>query len=383
MLLVRPFSADEVQNEKLWLDLQKGYSQKNRAYHNLNHIKSMLGELKSFEAEVIDLPVLQFAIWYHDLVYKAIRKDNELKSAEHAQEVMQELGFDAARVERAFRLIMITKSHELSSSDDGDAQLLVDFYAVAKQGISRFGRCFLLLKFRTMKKRLKHSMLLLLMVCSFYLLLLIFPNPLFAHQYEYQNFKVYSDQPIPSEIEAVLDDAGKRLEHSEIYHADHSYSIFICQDNWRFKLLTRNGNAGGLVNFFISSHVFIRECDIRNNRIIPPGGWMYDPIGRPLSYFVAHEITHAMQRNYDPLMIFKTPSYIMEGYADYIGKAGHFDYEKYKAAYLKDGFVKDMERGLYSKYHFYVAYLMEVKGYSFEEVLEKEIGMEVLGEVEE
>lgn len=126
-LLVRQFSTDEALHEKLWLDLQKGYSQKNRAYHNLSHLKSMFSELKPVESEIIDLPVLQFSIWYHDLIYNAIRKDNELKSAEAAREVMQQLGFSAARLERAFQLIMITKSHELENADDTDAQWMVDF----------------------------------------------------------------------------------------------------------------------------------------------------------------------------------------------------------------------------------------------------------------
>jgi len=42
---------------------------------------------------------------------------------------------------------------------------------------------------------------------------------------------------------------------------------------------------------------------------------------RPLSYFIAHEATHALQRKFDKWMLLKTPAYIIEGYADYIGKA--------------------------------------------------------------
>ncbi len=127
LLLIRQFSSDEDLNEQLWLDIKNGYSKKNRAYHNLSHIKSMFGELKGFESQINDLPVLQFAIWYHDLVYNAMRKDNEKKSADQACKVMTQLGIPKKRVDRTYHLIMITKSHELDADDDTDAQFMVDF----------------------------------------------------------------------------------------------------------------------------------------------------------------------------------------------------------------------------------------------------------------
>lgn len=127
LLLLRQFSTDEVLHERLWQDLYKGYNQKNRAYHNLTHLECMFRELQNFELKIQNLPLLQLSIWYHDLVYNAMRKDNELKSAERAKKELQLLNFNKEAIDRVFQLIMITKSHELETVDDTDAQFMVDF----------------------------------------------------------------------------------------------------------------------------------------------------------------------------------------------------------------------------------------------------------------
>ena len=234
-----------------------------------------------------------------------------------------------------------------------------------------------------MKNKLKKSALLIVFTISAYLFLLIFPNPLFAFKYDYKNFIVYADQPIPTEIEMVLEDVKKRIEQSELYSDQFKLKIFICHDSWRFFLFTRNKNAGGLVNGLISPNVFIRDSNIKTNEIIPPNGWMLLPKERPLSYFIAHELTHSLQSEYDPFMILKVPGYIMEGYADYIGKGNSIDYEVLKKQYLNKDFVMDPANGLYNKYHLYIAHLIEKRGLDFKQIIREKPALEkVLKEIE-
>lgn len=220
-----------------------------------------------------------------------------------------------------------------------------------------------------MIKNAKRSLVISLAVIVTYLIVLIHPNMLFANEYEYRNFRIYADQEITGGINFVLDDAISRIAHSELYEDDDEFRVYICNDAWRFKLFTRNGNAGGLVNFMISPNIFIRESDIENNELIPPHGWMYTPKERPLSYFIAHEAIHSLERKYSPLLQVTTPSYILEGYADYIAKRPDFDYERYKEMYLTNDRLMDPENGLYHKYHLYVAFLIDKKGYSFSQLV--------------
>ncbi|MFK7908117.1 MAG: hypothetical protein AB8B69_23500 [Chitinophagales bacterium] len=232
-----------------------------------------------------------------------------------------------------------------------------------------------------MKSILKKLLITFISTVGIYLLLLWHPNPLFAHQYDYQNFVVYSDRAIPQEMETVLKDAEERLSFSELYEQGDTFRIYICNDAWRFAFFTRNPNAGGVVNFPISPNVFIRESDIPANELIPPKGWMYTPKERPLSYFIAHEATHSLQRKTDPFLQLKAPVHIIEGYADYIGKCKDFDFETFKNLYLNDDFVMNPANGLYNKYHLYVAYLMEKKGFDFEQLVKEQPSMEVLEEL--
>lgn len=227
-----------------------------------------------------------------------------------------------------------------------------------------------------MKKKTKRSIGILFGIGLAYIFLLISPSLLFSYTYKYQNFQVYADELIPTEIEEVLKDVDTRLKGSDLYEASDQFKIFICNEDWRFSFFTRNPKAGGVVNFGLSPNIFIRQSDIKKNRIIPPDGWMFAANERPLSYFIAHEATHSLQRKIDPLLNIKNPVYIIEGYADYIGKGKDFDFKKYKQRYIEGHPTMNPANGLYSKYHLYIAYLMEKKNYSFLDIVKEQPDLE-------
>ncbi len=125
--LIQSFSDDNDLAEKLWLEIVEQYSHKNRAYHNLHHIQSMLQECSKFEPELQNPELVKLAIWYHDLIYDAKRKDNELKSAERAKAVLQLLHLEPTHIQICYDLIMVTKSHQLEKTSPADSKYLVDF----------------------------------------------------------------------------------------------------------------------------------------------------------------------------------------------------------------------------------------------------------------
>lgn len=125
--LVSKFTNDLELTESLWDDLVKNYEQKSRAYHNLTHLNSMFQELENCKNQINDLEVLQFSIWFHDIVYQAVKKDNEEKSAEYAQKALQKIGLEKDRIERCFEQIILTKTHRLSNNAPDDDKFLIDF----------------------------------------------------------------------------------------------------------------------------------------------------------------------------------------------------------------------------------------------------------------
>lgn len=225
-------------------------------------------------------------------------------------------------------------------------------------------------------RTLKRSALLAVSATAIYIGLLIFPGLLFAHQTTYKNFNVYSDRQIDPNVKVVLEDVLARLEHSELYSNEVSFNVYLCNDQWRFNLFTRNPNAGGQVNFLISSNIFIRESDVATNQLIPPNGWMFEMDTRPLSYFIAHESVHALQRAHDPFMVIHTPNHIIEGYADYIAKRPDFDFNQYTQLLRDADSSMDPKNGLYKRYHLYSAILIDSLNLSFKDVLRTEPELE-------
>ncbi|GAB2533314.1 HD domain-containing protein [Rufibacter soli] len=65
------------------------------------------------------------AIFYHDVVYVTTRTDNEEKSAQLAHDRLSTLGIPAPEIAAVTEMILATKSHQPSASQD--VNLLLDF----------------------------------------------------------------------------------------------------------------------------------------------------------------------------------------------------------------------------------------------------------------
>lgn len=77
--------TDKATAGSCWQELERHYSEPSRHYHNLEHLAHMIGELEPLQPRIHDWPTLLLAVFYHDIIYKASRKDNEEKAL-HWQE---------------------------------------------------------------------------------------------------------------------------------------------------------------------------------------------------------------------------------------------------------------------------------------------------------
>lgn len=115
------FNPNEI--KALWLDLEKAYSGKSRYYHNLNHLEEMIELFDKYENELKNPDEILFSIFYHDYIYKATKKDNELKSAEYALKVLSNSG--ALDKSLVFNAICATQQHQHNKIED--INWLIDF----------------------------------------------------------------------------------------------------------------------------------------------------------------------------------------------------------------------------------------------------------------
>lgn len=121
VLLEIGFEASKI--DTLWQDLEKAYSGKSRYYHNLTHLKEMIAQYERYQSELTFPVEVLYAIFYHDYIYKATSKENELKSAEFAISILPEnTKVNAALV---FDMIVATKLHEHNKVED--TNWLIDF----------------------------------------------------------------------------------------------------------------------------------------------------------------------------------------------------------------------------------------------------------------
>ena len=125
--LASKYSDNQTTINSLWEGILKQYSGKNRHYHNLAHIQNMLLQAEIFKNKIEDFDTLLFSIWYHDIIYKSTKKDNEEKSALFAQKRLKPLNFEDKKLEKVQKLIISTKKHQIILNKNEDNAYLLDF----------------------------------------------------------------------------------------------------------------------------------------------------------------------------------------------------------------------------------------------------------------
>lgn len=128
--LITKYSSNENYNIKCWLEIEKNYSSKSRYYHNLEHIENMIIELQSISTKVKNLDAIYFAIFYHDIIYKSTRSDNEYQSAVLFKERISKTSFKY--INEVFMQIEETKAHKLSKNNDTNILLDLDLTVLGK-----------------------------------------------------------------------------------------------------------------------------------------------------------------------------------------------------------------------------------------------------------
>lgn len=112
------FHAPDKVVTRLWHELQDAYSSKGRYYHTLDHLNVMSNALFEALPDVSQKPWLVFALFYHDIVYKPLRSNNEEKSAEIAVSRLSDVGVPSSSLDLIREAIHATKGHGVHSNED-------------------------------------------------------------------------------------------------------------------------------------------------------------------------------------------------------------------------------------------------------------------------
>lgn len=115
--------------DRFFGEIERKYTSSRRHYHNLHHVQALLGYCETFAGQLQDPDVVMFSVFYHDIIYNVLRKDNEPRSARLAVKRLLALGVPAVKVEQVKVFIEATQTHTVSSdvTYTTDLKLFLDF----------------------------------------------------------------------------------------------------------------------------------------------------------------------------------------------------------------------------------------------------------------
>lgn len=96
-----------------------------RAYHDEDHLTSMLSTVDRHAGKADDPDLVRLAVWYHDAVYDPTAPGNEEASARLAESELAALGVAEHAVAEVARLVRLTAGHAVTD-DDRNGALLCD-----------------------------------------------------------------------------------------------------------------------------------------------------------------------------------------------------------------------------------------------------------------
>jgi len=217
----------------------------------------------------------------------------------------------------------------------------------------------------------------LLTLTAVYVLLLCYPQALFAHQISYKNFTVYSRQPLDQNIYAMLDKVEARLATSEINNTNVRPKIFLTNSRKLYSALTlylgANSFGKGLP-VLPTNNIFINEADVSRDLVFRKAPAFNS---RSLSEVVAHEVTHLLVREkFGYMKNLTMPAWKKEGYAEYVSGGTTLDCATGVSLWKAN---PQNDRGYqYFKYYSLVKYVLERDKLSVEELFNRDFDRSAL-----
>ena len=116
--LLNRYTNDAGLINSLWVEIEEQYSTKKRHYHSLEHLAHLLVQMNEVKDELKNREAILFSLYYHDIIYNALRGDNEEKSAELAEKRMQQVSVPQSITKLCKDYILATKTHITSVDSD-------------------------------------------------------------------------------------------------------------------------------------------------------------------------------------------------------------------------------------------------------------------------
>lgn len=210
-----------------------------------------------------------------------------------------------------------------------------------------------------------------------YVLLLNFPQVLFAHEVSYRNFRVYSREPLDGQVYALLDRVEAKLAASEVGEAGPRPRIFLTGGQGLYSFLSMYVGSRSFAKGFAllpPENVFVNRADVPRDLVFRETRVDNE---RDLTGVLTHEVAHFLtRRRLGYWKNFRAPPWKLEGYAEYVAGGSLLGREEGARRWKES--PADDSRYRYFKYYMLVRHLAEVRKMSFEEIFDRDIDVRAL-----
>lgn len=167
--------------------------------------------------------------------------------------------------------------------------------------------------------------------------IILYPQPLFAHEVQYRQFNLYSREKIGNEVKPVLDSALALVQNSELYDPAYKVDVFLSYHTF-FNKIDDNVFGYEPTARAIDNNIVVKVAVELNKNLV------YTTFPKQceqcFAYVIAHEMTHCLQTHkYGVLKFnpFHHPElWKLEGYPEYVARQ--------KASHPIDSLKKDINR---------------------------------------
>jgi hypothetical protein len=217
-------------------------------------------------------------------------------------------------------------------------------------------------------------------------IIILFPQQLFAKKINYKNFSVYSNDMVDDRIKTVLDDALLLVRKSELYDSTYEYNIILCNNSLYNKIDDKLLGAGRTARSTLKNVLIKVKIEPTRNLAFPT---FHKACEENLTELIAHEMIHCLQAHKYGIFKFNPVSHPelwkLEGYPEYISKGKQLSSKKYslksdinRYSNLKtkstDSWILSEDGGCevpdyYYKGKLMITYLIEVKHMTYDQIL--------------
>ena len=159
---------------------------------------------------------------------------------------------------------------------------------------------------------------LLVLSCATWVLLLLNPSLMYAHQTQVGNLTIHHQVDLAPEFPSLLTQSLALTQQSELYQPDRFIDVCLNDGSAYPRLL---GEWRGGVAYSFLNKVVVNHCELDVEQRVAFWQWEvnnYELRKWDLTELLAHELTHAYQAGKETRHALKYPTWKVEGYAEYI-----------------------------------------------------------------